>query len=152
MTRQIIASTSLALVALALSACSTTGGSTASCQPGQRDANQRPCWVNKTPPRGVRVSGAKNVVRPWDTMTELHNRAIADLKRLSSASVIQRSSVIKETIDKNNAININHSSVVVTDITIDQENSSISTQIVDDYQDPSTHKLYLWVVDVTKMD
>ena len=107
---------SLTLAVLSLSACSTMGSGSASCAPGQFDANQRPCWVNKLPPRGVRVSGAKNVVKPWDTMAELHNRAIADLKRLSSASVIQNSSVVKETIDRSGNISINHSATIVTDV------------------------------------
>lgn len=132
---------------LGLTACSTVGGGIASCAPGQFDANQRPCWVNKLPPLGVSVSGPKNVVKPWETMTELHNRAIADLKRLSSASVIQNSSVVKETIDRSGNISINHSSTIVTDVTIDQESSSISTQIIDHYRDPYTQDIWLWVVE-----
>lgn len=132
---------------LALSACSTMGGSSSSCKPGQMDENQRPCWVNQLPPEGVRVSGYKNVVKPWDTMTELHNQAIADLKRLSSASVIQNSSVTKETIDRSGNISINHRATIMTDITVDQKSSTISTQIIDDYQDPYTHKIYLWVIE-----
>lgn len=134
----------------ALSGCVTHGSSyaapLAACKPGKLDTNKRPCWVNQRPDKGVVVSGAKNAAQPWKTNEHLHNQAIAELQRISGVNIRQASEVKKEVTDHAGNISQRSSSTVTTDITTDQEMSKISTQIIDEYQDPITQKVYLWVI------
>ena len=140
---------SIVLSVCLLSSCaSSSGWSRGSCSVGKFDANGQPCWVNNKPTDGVVLSMSQHV-DPNKTREVLFKKALIELAAISGVEVSEDSIVKKKTTVTGND-NVSARAQVVSLATVKTAKGSVTVKakVRDEWTNPTSRKLYLWVVPV----
>lgn len=129
-----------------LSSCATTKIKEPECDANVIAANGRPCWVNKTPQKGIVVNMSQHI-RPEETRGELFKKAVVELAVTQDGLSVSQDAVVNKVTQVHNDNVRGHSSVTsVAVLTTTNESVVVKAKIKDSWLDVATQKLYMWVV------
>lgn len=138
---------SFLLILTLLPGCASLGLSGGACTAGKIDSNNYPCWVNRTPEKGVVISMSQHI-DPNKTREILFKKALLEIAAAQSGLEISEDSIVtKETRVEGND-NVTQRAQVTTLAVINTANGSVTVKakIEDQWKHPTSHKLYMWVV------
>ena len=139
----------VAAIAIVNVSCAMFGGQgNTTCSAGMLSDNGYPCWVNRTPDKGIVVSMAE-AVDPNKTREMLFNKALVEIAAAEYGVNVSEDSIVKKST-KVNGSNVSQQSQVITLATVNTANGSVKVKakIEDLWKHPTSRKLYMWVVPV----
>lgn len=134
------------MILFILSSCAVTKTQQPDCNANVIDANGKPCWVNKTPEKGIVVNMSQHI-RPEETRGELFKKAVVELAVTQDGLSVSQDAVVNKVTQVHNDNVRGHSSVTsITMLTTANESVVVKAKIKDSWLDIATQKLYMWVV------
>ncbi len=127
--------------------CATTSGR--HCAPGEIDVNGAPCWVNTHPAEGVVLSMSEHV-DPNKTREVLFRKALLELAAGISGLDVSEDSIVKKTTTVTAGDNVTEKAQVISLATVKTTQGfvTVKAKVQGEWKNPSSRKLYLWVVAV----
>jgi len=106
----------------------------------------RPCWVVHTPRQGVVVSMSEHVDSA-KTREVLFNKALVELAAASEGFNVSQDSLVKKTVISSNGESQQQAQVIsLANVNTGGGELRVRAKIRDQWREPGTGKLYLWVI------
>jgi len=129
-----------------LGACATTEPKQVVCDVNVIDDNGLPCWVNKTPEKGIVVDMAKHII-PAKTRETLFQKAVVELAATQGGLGVSQDAVVSKVVRVHNDNISGHSSVTsLATVTTANESIVVKAKVKDSWTNLITQKVYMWVV------
>lgn len=119
------------------------------CEKNTVNANGVPCWVNHKPENGV-VLSMHGHVDPSKTRHILFNKALVELAANIQGVDVSEDTIVKKhtKVEQNDYVTSNAQVISLATVTLRNGGVSLKAKVKAEWKNPTSRKLYLWVVPV----